>query len=173
MKESFKNPTRHKSREAEHFLSMIKQSFREDDKFAFNLSAFLSAARSITWYLQKQYARRNGFAEWYCQKKIMMSADPGLKYLNEARVEDVKREPVKTGATRAITFGVSVIFGDPPKSEQPKEAEKSPTQSRTKTIRRFFPKFGNMDVIEFCEKQLDKLNKIVEECEKQFLVSKF
>jgi len=166
---SFENPTRHKSREAEHFLSMIKQSFEDDEKFSFNLSAFLSAARSITWYLQKQYAHSNGFTEWYLQNKIKMSADPELKYLNEIRVEDVKREPVKTGTTHAITFGVSVVFGETPsKSEQTKEDESPPIQSSTKIIRRFFPKFGKIDVIEFCENQLKKLNKIVEECEKQF-----
>jgi len=151
---------------------MIKQSFEDEDKFAFNLSAFLSAARSITWYLQKQYARRDGFAEWYCQKRIMMSADPELKYLNEARVEDVKREPVKTGVTHELSRGFDVIFGEaPPRSEQVKEAEGPPIQSSTKIIRRFFPKFGNIDVIEFCENQLKKLNKIVEECEKQFRAS--
>lgn len=151
---------------------MMKQAFEDDDKFAFNLSAFLSAARSITWYMQKQYVCRKGFSEWYSPIVKKMSGDPELTYLNEARAEDIHKETVQTGATRAITFGVDVVFGKaPPKSEQTKESEKPPTQSSTKTIRRFFPKFGNIDVIEFCENQLQKLNKIVEGCEKQFLVS--
>ena len=166
-----KNLTRRKVREAEYFLSMMKQVFEGDDTFSYNLSAFLSAARSITWYMQKQYAHRNGFAEWYCPHKIKMSADPELEYLNELRVEDVHREPIRTGATREVTLYVDMILVEEgaPMAEQAKEAErKPPMQSNPKTIRRLFPKFGQVDVIEFCETQLVKLTRMVEECGNQF-----
>ncbi len=167
---SVKNPTRHKIREAEYFLTMMKQVFEDDDVFSFNLSAFLSAARSITFYMKKQYKRRKGFAEWYSRHQIKMSADPELKYLNDARVEAVKKEPVQTGATRQITLpsDATIIKGDTPKVEQIKGAEPKPTQSSPKTVRRFFPEFKHMDVITFCEKQLAKLIKLVTECEKRF-----
>ena len=166
-----KNPTRHKIREAEYFLSLMKQAFEDDNAFSYNLSAFLSAARSITWYMQKQYVRRNGFAEWYRQNQIKMSADPELEYLNKVRVEDVHREPVQTGATRQVTVSIDAVLvkEGTPEAEQAKEAEpKPPTQSSPKTVRRFFPKFGHVDVIEFCENQLTKLTRIVEECENRF-----
>lgn len=167
---SVENPTKHKIREAEHFLCMMKQSFEDDDKFTFNFSAFVSAARSITFYLKKQYTRRKGFSEWYSPIVKKMREDPELTYLKKVRNEDIHKETVQTGATRTVSIGISVVFGEPsPKSEQAKETEKPPKQISPKTIRRFFPKFGDMCIIEFCEKQLDKLNKIVEECEKQFL----
>ena len=168
------NPTRHKIREAQYFLSKMKQFFEDDDTFAYNLSAFLSAARSITFFMQRQYRRRDGFAEWYCPYQIKMSADLELDYLNKVRVEDVHREPVLTGATREVTVSADAILvkeGTPvAEHEQAKETEhKPPTQSSPKTVRRFFPKFGQVDVIEFCENQLTKLTRIVEECENRFL----
>ena len=168
-----KNPTKHKVEEAKYFLSMLKQLFEDDDEFAYNLSAFLSAARSITFYMQKQYKHRDGFAEWYCRKQIEMSADEELKYLNNARVEDIHKEPVHTGATREVGCSVDVILV--PEDEQANETELEPhTQSSSKTsslktVRRFFPKFGEVDVTEFCESQLTKLTMIVEECENHFV----
>lgn len=168
------NPTRRKVREAEYFLSIMKtkQVFKDDNTFAYNLSAFLSAARSITWYMQKQYKHRQNFDEWHRQKQIKMSADPELHYLKKARNEDVKTEAILTGATRerSITADVRLVEAGTPLTEQANEAEpKPPIQSRPKTVRRFFPKFGQVDVIKFCENQLTKLVKMVEECENRFL----
>jgi len=150
---------------------MMNYVFEDDDSFSYNLSAFLSAARSITWSMQEQYKHRQNFDEWYRQKQIKMSADPELRYLNEVRVEDVHRKPVLTGATRerSIPADISLVERGTSVAEQAKEVEpKPPTQRRSKTVRRFFPKFGQVDVIAFCENQLAKLAKIVEECENRF-----
>jgi hypothetical protein len=163
-----KNPTRRKIREAQYFLSMMKQAFEDDDTFSYNLSAFLSAARSITWVMQKQYARYNGFAEWYCPYQIKMPANPELDYLNTLRVEDVHKEPVPTGSTRVVTvsLGLTLVKEGTSVAEQAKESKhKPPTQCGSRTVRRFFAKFEHVDVIEFCENQLSKLTEIVEECE--------
>ena len=92
---------------------MMRQEFEDDELFAYNLSAFLSAARTITWYMQKQYKHRDGFAQWYCQKQIEMSADPELEYLNDARVEAVHTEPVATGTTRVATATVKAFIVKP------------------------------------------------------------
>ena len=101
-----------------------------------------------------------------------MPKDPELQYLKKARNEDVKTEPIPAGTTRQIQVSVDAILvkEDTSEAEQAKEAEpKPPTQSNPKTVRRFFPKFEHADVIEFCENQLIKLTKIVEECENRFL----
>jgi hypothetical protein len=165
------NPTRHKLREAEYFLSKMKETLEHDNHFYYNLSAFLAAARSITYYMQKQYRHRNGFSKWYCPKQIDMEADPELKYLNKARVEAIHTETIETGATRIKPSPIGLTIGEKgtPETEQVKEAESKPsTQSSPKTVRRFFPEFKGMDVIEFGEKQLAKLSKVVEDCEKRF-----
>lgn len=170
-----KNITRHRLRGAEYFIRRMKRSFKDNDKFDWNLSAFLVFAQSIKEYMRKQYAHCNGFAKWYCQKKKKMSADPRLKYLQKARNTDVHADthgkPLKTGATRKIQIKVDaiVVKEGAPVAEQPKKAEpKLPTQSSPKTVRRWFPKFGRVDVVPFCESQLGKLTKLVEECEKRF-----
>ena len=61
--------------------------------FPYYLSAFLSALRSVTMYLQKQYAHDTRFASWYPQKQAEMEADSILKMLNKKRVAVVHREP--------------------------------------------------------------------------------
>lgn len=166
-----KNPARRKNREAEYFLSVMKQTFEDDNAFSCNLSAFLSAARSMTFYMQKQYSHRNGFAEWYCRKQIEMSADRELVFLKKARVEDIHTETVRTGATREATGDARACIAVEGTLENEQVGEtkpKPPTQSSPKTLRRFFPELENGDVVEFCERQLAKLSKLVEECESRF-----
>jgi hypothetical protein len=93
------NPTQHKAKEAEFHLQQAKECYQEDDKFSYFLSAFLSAARSITFYMQEQYRKHSGFPKWYCIEQTKMKADENLSYLNKARVEDVHQKSVHTGAT--------------------------------------------------------------------------
>ena len=170
------NPTRHKLQEAEYFLSKMKQTLEDDNVFYYNLSAFLAAARTITLYMQKQYKTgkskkdRKDFDEWYCPKQLKMIADPELKYLNKARDEAIHTETIETGATRIKTSSLGLTVGkDTPEAEQVNEAESKPSaQSSPKTVGRFYPEFKNRDVIEFGEKQLAKLTKVVEDCEKRF-----
>lgn len=167
-----KNPTRHKNKEADYFLSKMNEFFYDDAIFAYNLTAFLSAARSITWYMQKQYKHQKGFDEWYRQKQKEMSDDPELQYCRHARNEDLKTESVPTVATRIkkSCIGVSIAENGTPETEQVKKAEiRPPTKSNPETVRRFFQKFSDVDVREFCEEQLIKLTKIVKECEDPFL----
>lgn len=167
-----KNPTRHKLREARYFLDEMKSSFHDDDRFYWNLSAFLSAARSITLFMQKQYSRQTGFSDWYCRKQVEMKADEELEYLNHARVEAVHTEPVMIGATRqnVLTAAAVIARSEPEEKRQPEQTEAKPAADSTpETVRRFFPKFGNVEVVPFCEKQLDKLSGLVEDCETSFL----
>jgi hypothetical protein len=62
--------------------------------FPFNLSAFLSALRSTTFYLQVQYGNEERFAEWYGRAQETMKKDPLLKLLNELRRKAIHQKPV-------------------------------------------------------------------------------
>ena len=104
-----------------------------------------------------------------------MSADPELECLNDARVEAVKKESVATGATRVATATAKarVVRPGPPveaeREVQGKSVQVKPsTHGDPMTVRRFFPKFGGVDVMEFCGEQLAKLSKIAEECRNRF-----
>lgn len=135
------NPTRHKLQEAEYFLSKMKQTLEADNVFYYNHSAFVSAARSITYCMQKQYKHRNGFEEWYCPKQLKMIADPELKFLKKARDAAIHTETIETGATRTKTSSLGLSVGkDTPEAEQVNEAESTPSaQSSPKTVGRFYP----------------------------------
>lgn len=92
-----KNQTRFKVNEASYFLSMMKQTFNDDsNNFIYNLNAFLSAARSITFFMQKQYAHKDGFNKWYDNEKENMKKDSDLVFLKKSRNEVLKEKLMKT-----------------------------------------------------------------------------
>jgi len=51
-------------------------------------NAFLSAARAITYALQKDGDKVHGFAEWYGEKQAEMRGDELLRFMHEARIQD-------------------------------------------------------------------------------------
>lgn len=53
------NPVRHKLKEARYFLREMEKSKESDQEFSFNLSAFLSAARSVGYVFQWRYQPSN------------------------------------------------------------------------------------------------------------------
>jgi hypothetical protein len=51
-------------------------------------NSFLSAARAITYALQKDAKKLRGFTEWYAEKQAQMTADDLLRFIHDARIED-------------------------------------------------------------------------------------
>lgn len=121
--------------------------------------------------MQKQYGKREGFPEWYCVEQTKMVADSNLKYLNEARVEDVHRSPVHTGATRLNSVRLDAILvreGEEDVVETKHEAASEEVVSQPVTLRRFFVGRQDTEVIEFCSAQLAKLINLVAKCEERY-----
>lgn len=69
--------------EAEYFLGRFVQSY--DDEFRFELNAFLSAARAVTFALQAAMSEVPLFAEWYAGKQETMRADPAMRFFINLR----------------------------------------------------------------------------------------
>lgn len=69
--------------EAGHFLARLSQS--DGLEFQFELNAFLSASRSVTFVLQKALADVPGFPVWYEQKQGRMKADAAMRFFLELR----------------------------------------------------------------------------------------
>ncbi len=165
------NPRQYKAKEAEFHLRQAKKHYQEDDEFSYFLSAFLSAARSITFYMQKQYGKKTGFPEWYCMEQTRMVADEELRCLKEARVEDVHRKPVHIGTTRAVSCSFDAILvkeGDELSPDAEPVVPEKAVESRNVTLRRYFVDREDNDVIEFCSSQLDKLTALVARCAAKF-----
>jgi hypothetical protein len=73
--------------EAHHsILEQIKR-YHDPDYFRYSLSAFFQSARSTTFMIQSELARRNGFEEWWEGQQELLSNDPDLKLLNALRVQ--------------------------------------------------------------------------------------
>ncbi|HEY1463930.1 MAG TPA: hypothetical protein VGF44_10975 [Terriglobales bacterium] len=72
--------------------------------FPYYLSGFLSAFRSVTYYLQKQYAHDTKFQSWYPRKQAEMSVDPVMKILHANRNDIVHREPIDLFFYRDFEF---------------------------------------------------------------------
>ncbi len=164
-----KNPTQHKAREAEFHLQQAKKHYQSDEEFAFYLSAFLSAARNITFHMQKQYGKQEFFPEWYSAERTQMEADSDLQYLKNARNSDIHEEIVHTGVTRPISTGFDAIIVTKAGEEGQEDANEAAV-SQPAILRRFFKieELGNIEVIEFCSTQLEKLSDLVARCEKEF-----
>jgi hypothetical protein len=84
---------RQKFAEAAYFYNGMLPHRTNPVVFPYYLSAFVSALRSVTFYLQKQYAHAPAFAPWYEAKQQEMRADPVLKLLVEKRNMALHQEP--------------------------------------------------------------------------------
>src|SRR5580658_4083833 len=84
---------RQKFSEAAYFFNGMLAHRTNPVVFPYYLSAFVSALRSVTYYLQKQYADDPRFKEWYARKQDEMRADPVLKMLHEQRNTALHKEP--------------------------------------------------------------------------------
>jgi hypothetical protein len=93
MKRSFDNVD-HKVEEAEYFLSLMEAKNAFIPEINFLLSAYASAARSITFALKAVLGDAPGFGEWYARHQAVLRADSVAKYFIELR-----NFSQKTGAT--------------------------------------------------------------------------
>jgi hypothetical protein len=87
--------------ECEYFLArMVAASGPE---FRFELNAFLAAARSVTFVLQKSLAHAPQFETWYENQREQMKGDSAMRFFLELRNLSQKHGPVSYigGATPA------------------------------------------------------------------------
>lgn len=88
--------TLHKLEEAAFFLGHLKPNYGKEKKFDFFLSAFLSAARAVTWIMGAEYARVDGYKAWYDALKVDATEEELLKGTGDARNRLLKSEPLRT-----------------------------------------------------------------------------
>lgn len=71
--------------EAEFFLGQLRSSRRESLDARCYFSAFVSAARSVTWVLQASMNGVNGFETWYRIVQAKLKSDPLAPFFVEIR----------------------------------------------------------------------------------------
>jgi len=165
--------------EARYFLRQMKIS-PDKQTFLFNLDAFLSASRSVTFVLRTEFSKDARFQEWYDSKQQEMQTDPLLKFFRDMRNVTVKeRAPdvmAETHVSRVeivrVTDAGSLtkISADGREevfhlgSEKVKSETKQPEESSV--TRYFFVEKPEEDIITLCSLYADKLATIVEEAKR-------
>jgi hypothetical protein len=98
-----------KLEEADYFLKQIV-SAREDRKaHKHNLSAFLSAGRSVLQFANKEAAAKPGGQAWYDAYVI---GNPVVKFFKDMRNENIHREPVSPMRENQVRIEDTLHFGD-------------------------------------------------------------
>jgi hypothetical protein len=90
--------------EAAYFYNGMFANRNNSKVFPYYLSAFVSALRSVTYYLQKQYANDPRFKEWYARKQEGMKADAVLRLLHDKRNTALHTEPFDLFLNQSFKF---------------------------------------------------------------------
>jgi hypothetical protein len=104
--------TRDKLNEARYFLELMAANQNQREQFKYCLSAFLSAAQSVTWFIQKEYDKTAGFKSWYEQQRERMKSDETMRALHDKRVLTTHREPLAPHANVSVTISDTITISD-------------------------------------------------------------
>lgn len=127
------------------------------DEIKYDLFAFISASRSVTWYMKKEYAHTEGFTEWY---------EPQAKLLDDRWVTlrniTVKEHPP------VLSEHVVLV-------ERTVTTQVSPTLSVIENVFEISESFialkdleNSKSIEEECEKYLNMLTVFVNSCTSKF-----
>jgi len=186
--------TRCKLEEAKYFLGQMEDTVWNPMTFAYNLSAFLSAARSVIFFMQKEFQHFSRFDKWYKNKREEMK-NYDYEFFKDLRNETMHRRPVlptrspfaeffvngvsigtnvispkNKGVTEIIhSKNVSVII-DEDNNIVPRQSTMSPHESKVTAHLPYYVEGKKEDIVKLCSKHIANLEKLVDECEKRFYV---
>jgi hypothetical protein len=170
---------RQKFNEAAYFYNGMVAQRLNVIIFPYYLSGFLSAFRSVTYYMQKQYAHDRAFESWYPKKQAKMRADPTLKKLHASRSGIVHREPIDLFFYRDFEFParfggciktkrLEVSYDQTPDGEAKTRIKVDADGAEEEVITRISWRFAEedkLDVAQYCYVGLQKLDSILRELE--------
>jgi hypothetical protein len=81
--------------EANYFVRRLAMQ-PHADRFGYELNAFLSAARSVTFILQKELSDAPGFSEWWIEQRDLLFRDPAARFFLELRNYSQKEGRIST-----------------------------------------------------------------------------
>lgn len=168
--------TKHKLDEASFFLDKVKSSLTNP----IELSFYLSAGRSVTWSMQKEFGDNSRYLKWYDEKKQEMRNDEIFtifKNLRNITVKEGKLEFKRNinvsvneeiGITDSVGFKVirngEVIReskSDDRSTKESKPEKNSNTVSQTNKVEVLLDNAPGREGIELCDHYLNKLKTLV------------
>ncbi len=180
--------TRYKLNEARFFLDRIQADWRNLPDFDFYLSAFVSAARSVTWVMRAEYGKAPDWEAWFDKKAPTARRRELLKRMNIVRVRATKTRPIRTRAKVNLSVPVETFSDELSKLSQPGTdlrfrlipVDASNTEMYIVVNDRIvgkgnldnaeheLPEFGGVDSTAVCLEYFDELESLVSECEARF-----
>lgn len=169
---------REKLKEAEYFLGRMLELQGDHEALKYNLSAFLSASRSVFQYAHKETklgrnpAAKPEAQEWY--ERTVTSSEV-LKFFTGIRNINIHDSPVEISFSVHITItevlrvteSVIVVLNGkklPATSNEPLAEGKSKGSPPVTSSKATFPDWpGAEDVNQLCKKYLDETKKFVED----------
>jgi hypothetical protein len=167
-----------KLNEAKYFYSQMSANFGEREKFTYNLSAFLSSARSVAQYALKEAKSRNGGEAWYIQ---YIRESNTLSFFTGKRDVNIHSEPIRpimNVTARAVVkariiVSASVVVQDEngnikqQSSTNTPQLEAKPAQAQEPTqltVRYLFSDWtGAEDIMTLSQKYIDELQELVQD----------
>jgi hypothetical protein len=95
--------------EARHFLTGIIAAVDDPTSFRFELSAFLSAARSVLQYACKEAKTKAGGQAWFDNHA---SNSPVLKFFKDKRNINIHAQPIVPAATINVAASDAIQFSE-------------------------------------------------------------
>lgn len=157
-----------KLNETEYFLRGMQREKNEPDHFRYELSAFLSAARSVLQYACKEAESKQGGQKWYDQHM----QDRVLRFFRKERNLDIHKRPTRSNAEYHVRVVDNVYVVDPlpPVTAQgdvvrmdPRSAGPDSLGSETVNVDYYFGNWqnGNSEVLALCRDYLIRLQTVV------------
>jgi hypothetical protein len=178
--------------EARFFLGYLAPNYGKERKFDFFLSAFISAARSVTWVMKAEYADVEGWTTWFESLAQSQEEAALLKGTTEARNRAQKASPLQT-MTALRVEGLTVpeaelprftaalaksptgqlpahVGGSPGKYfvEVEIEGERVRLPAATVIIDRRLKEFPDKNILAVCNAYYAALESLVRQCREKF-----
>jgi hypothetical protein len=175
--------------EAEYFYRRMEATSKIPKEFQYNLNAFISRARAVTWVLKKQFFGNQRFSDWYAEEEKIMRADELMSFFVEARNISLKEKPIRPQSSTFIRHievssskgrGFAITGDGEPvwieKNGEGKEKTIHAEEFDSEIAKAYYfanplpPKlFENLQVIDLCGSYLKALKSLVEEALKNFI----
>jgi hypothetical protein len=104
--------TENKLEEARYFLNQLNDNLNNPQFLGFNLSAFITAARTVTYFMQKEYATKPNFSSWYENKQQEMKDNSVCKFFHGIRNANIHTESPRTHREVNVAISESVPVAD-------------------------------------------------------------
>ncbi len=167
---------RKKIREAKYFYSKMIEEQINRDNFTYNLSAFLSCARSVLQYALEEARSKPGGQQWHDN---YISARTTLRFFRDKRDINIHIEPIKPLAhynltaseTLHLSGSLSITVRDKDgnikqqySSNEPKPKPKKPETPAALEIKYKFDNWvGSEDILTLCQMYIQELEDVIKD----------